>query len=368
MHFVFFQEMLGILHSALIRSLAAQGHQVTVIAECELTDHRRAMGWSVPDMGSASIICAAEDEVIWKTCATFDSDSVFIVHGFRGYRVGRLGLQYALQNARRVGFLLEGGDPHGVAGWLRRSLYTFEGLKLKQGVQFLLAMGQNGVRWYRQCGYPDSKVFPFGYFMEIPSNPPGATSRSQTKTVDMVFVGQCVPRKGLDLAIRALALLKGQSWTLTIIGDGPVKDDWQKLATKTGIADQVQFLPAMRNADALQIVTTKDCLLLPSRFDGWGAVVNEALMRGVPVICSDQCAAADLLREAWRGQIFRSESVSDLTRVLKNQIAQGKIEPVLSEHIKSWSQMIRGDMGASYLGEVVQHVYNGAPRPTPPWY
>ena len=46
--------------------------------------------------------------------------------------------------------------------------------------------------------------------------------------------------------------------------------------------------------------------MLPSRFDGWGAVVNEALMVGTPVICSDRCGASDLIENGRNGYVFEA--------------------------------------------------------------
>ena len=49
-----------------------------------------------------------------------------------------------------------------------------------------------------------------------------------------------------------------------------------------------------------------DVLILPSVYDGWGAVVNEALQVGCYVICSDACGASDLMKKESRlGKVFR---------------------------------------------------------------
>ena len=56
--------------------------------------------------------------------------------------------------------------------------------------------------------------------------------------------------------------------------------------------------------------------MLPSRYDGWGVVVNEALMAGVPVMCSDQVGASAVIEKWQCGTIFVSEDVSDLVSKL----------------------------------------------------
>jgi glycosyltransferase involved in cell wall biosynthesis len=120
-------------------------------------------------------------------------------------------------------------------------------------------------------------------------------------------------------------------------------------------------------AQARQMNASFDLLILPSQFDGWGAVVNEALMCGVPVICSDQCGAADLLAESWRGSIFRNASVGSLTQELRAWIKHGPISASERQRIQQWSHCIEGESVAHYLIDILRHVYEGSARPTAPW-
>jgi glycosyltransferase involved in cell wall biosynthesis len=110
-----------------------------------------------------------------------------------------------------------------------------------------------------------------------------------------------------------------------------------------------------------------DLLLLPSRYDGWGAVVNEALMCGVPVVCSDNCGAAELLREPWRGATFKAGSAEDLRMVLRRWMERGKLTKQSRVRIREWSSAIEGAPLARYFVEVVEFVRDGGVRPIPPW-
>jgi glycosyltransferase involved in cell wall biosynthesis len=56
--------------------------------------------------------------------------------------------------------------------------------------------------------------------------------------------------------------------------------------------------------------------VLPSRFDGWGAVVNEALMVGTPVICSDRCGASDVIENGRNGYVFEADNADALLQRL----------------------------------------------------
>jgi glycosyltransferase involved in cell wall biosynthesis len=196
---------------------------------------------------------------------------------------------------------------------------------------------------------------------------PKAAQPGQADEVTMGFVGSLIPRKGGDLLLRALAALPDRNWRLIIIGDGESRYDWERLAARGRIADRVTFTGVLPNAEAKAILGRLDLFVLPSRFDGWGVVVNEALMQGVPVLCSDRCGARDLLSESWRGEVFKADSVETLRDVLSKWILRGKRTPELTARIKNWSRCIEGESVADYFTKVLGHVYNGGPRPIAPW-
>ena len=68
--------------------------------------------------------------------------------------------------------------------------------------------------------------------------------------------------------------------------------------------------------DIPHLMSSADCLILPSRHDGWGAVVSEALMVGTPVICSDACGSAGVVHASGVGGVFRSGDHCALTAEL----------------------------------------------------
>jgi glycosyltransferase involved in cell wall biosynthesis len=125
---------------------------------------------------------------------------------------------------------------------------------------------------------------------------------------------------------------------------------------------------ALPNIAAIEWLRHADILLLPSTGkEGWGAVINEALMQGVPVLCSDRCGARDLLAEPWIGEVFKTDSVKSLGDVLARWIVRGKRTPELTKRIQAWSRCIEGDSVADYFASVLRHVYGGAQRPVPQW-
>lgn len=363
--FVFWQPMLCIHQSAQARMLREAGYDVTVVAEQELSLARRQLGWPLPDLSTITTVVNPADTLICELAESDVDKTLHLVQGTRGWRLGSLALRACSMAGARVALLLEGGDPRGIKGLARRFAYFVDQVRIGQDVDLVLAMGENGVNWYRQCGWATNKVFPYAYFTETPSEIEGRHTIEDQ--VAIAYVGQLIDRKGVDVLLRALGRVADREWQLSIAGDGPQRSRYEKIAEHEGIRDQCHFLGVLQHKEALALVAEADLLVLPSRFDGWGAVVNEALMRGVPVICSDRCGASALVEEKWRGWVFRAGSVSELTWALTEAIVRGKKTEELSQRIIDWSQCIEGNKAREYLLQVVEHVYAYGSRPIPPW-
>jgi glycosyltransferase involved in cell wall biosynthesis len=330
----------------------------------ELDSGRRAMGWSVPDFGRARIVVDPDDAAIRALVEEDQERSTHIFTTIRAYPVVKKSFLRCVPTRARMGLLVESQDFRGWKGWARWALARTDALRYGRRLAFILAMGDMGVRWFRRCGFPEEKIFPYGYWVETPSLPPPAPPR--TEAIQLMFLGQLVPRKGVDLLLRALAGLADCPWRLTLMGGGPSQPELEVLARRLGIADRVAFVPSRSNEEAVARIVEHDLFILPSRFDGWGAVVNEALMCGVPVLCSSHCGAAELLQDSWRGGVFPAYSAPGLRRALEPWLRRGKRTEAEAERIRRWSRRIEGTSAARYLLQVARADGRGA-RPVPPW-
>jgi len=106
----------------------------------------------------------------------------------------------------------------------------------------------------------------------------------------VLFVGRLIQRKGLDVLLRAIAGVTS-SVRLVVIGDGPARDALQALASELGLAARVQWLGRCSNTDSRLWMAQAQALLVPSDFEQWGLVVNEAWMAPTLVLGSQTVAA-----------------------------------------------------------------------------
>jgi glycosyltransferase involved in cell wall biosynthesis len=255
-------------------------------------------------------------------------------------------------------------DPRGISGLGRWGKYALERYTRGGRYEFLLAMGEIGIRWFRRCGYPARRLFPFTYVTEPAT--PASMNDSETAPV-FLYAGRFIPLKGLDLLLEAFAAVPLSGANLRLLGDGPEKQRLQNYAQELGVHNRVTWL-AKRDAAGVQMEMEKaDSTLLPSRKDGWGAVVNESLMIGTPVICSSACGAAELIRQPWLGTVFRSGHVDDLAKALERWGGLGKRSVAERGRICNWATCISGQAVAEYFAAIMDHVYSRSARPVAPW-
>lgn len=104
------------------------------------------------------------------------------------------------------------------------------------------------------------------------------------KRVTLLSVGNLVPLKGHDLAIRALQLLPEMD--LIIVGHGPERAALGVLARELDVSDRVTFAGVMAQEDLRNYFGAADALILASSREGWANVLLESMACGTPVIAT----------------------------------------------------------------------------------
>jgi len=110
---------------------------------------------------------------------------------------------------------------------------------------------------------------------------------------------------------------------------------------------------------------------LPSRYDGWGVVVNEALMASVPVICSNQVGAGAVIEKWQCGATFKSENVSDLAGKLKGLLMQPELLSNMRLAAKKAGESLDPNIAGQYMSDIIKRDYVAAVISTKsecPWY
>lgn len=141
-----------------------------------------------------------------------------------------------------------------------------------------------------------------------------------------LYVGRYAERKGLDVLLAAYARyreLVDSPWELCCAGAGPLASMLEGVEGVTNVGFiQPEKLPVL--------MSTSSCFVLPSRYEAWGVVAQEAAAMGLPLICSDEVgAAAHLVRPHYSGYTFRNGCSHELA---DRMIAVNQLD--LTERIK----------------------------------
>jgi glycosyltransferase involved in cell wall biosynthesis len=136
-----------------------------------------------------------------------------------------------------------------------------------------------------------------------------------TDEVVFLFCGQMIARKGVDLLLNAFARL--QKGRLLLVGREAELPSLIAILP-ADVVSRVEYLGFRAPEELSELFSRADVFVLPSRYDGWGVVVNQATASALPVICSDQVGAGhDLVVEGENGLTFRAGDEEDLHRAMK---------------------------------------------------
>lgn len=138
----------------------------------------------------------------------------------------------------------------------------------------------------------------------------------------LVTVGRLCKQKGFDLLLRALAQCQGEGRRahLVIVGVGPLLAELKALALELGLSDRV-LMPGLV-ADPAHWYAHGDLFVLPSRWEGFGNVILEAMACGLPVIAFDcPYGPAEVLRGGQGGVLVAPDDISALAQCIDRLLA-----------------------------------------------
>ena len=136
-------------------------------------------------------------------------------------------------------------------------------------------------------------------------------------TVVILFCAKLQPwKRPLDL-LRAFSKANLSNAILVFAGEGPLRSLIESEAASLGIASSVRFLGFLNQTQLPAVYSSADLLVLPSAYDAFGVVVNEAMLCGCPVVVSDRVGAGrDLVAPVGPELIYPCGDTDTLAAIL----------------------------------------------------
>jgi glycosyltransferase involved in cell wall biosynthesis len=310
--------------------------------------------WShVPNKGSNSeSFRGLYNPGIWKLIRTGKYDAVI---SFVGYVRATFWVTYLATKLSRAGFLF-GTDATALAprdgrGWKRSFKKIFWPILFRladqiiapssETLELMLSLGLRRDRvtltpytvdndwWTEHC----NKVDRFAVRASWGASPEDTVILFSAKLQSW--------KRPFDL-LRAFAKATISNALLVFAGEGPLRDELESEAEALGVAPRVRFLGFVNQSMLPEVYRSADVMVLPSEYEPFGVVVNEAMCCGCPVIASDRVGSGrDLIAPTESSFIYPCGDVDALANLLRRvTTSRALLESVgrtCLAHMRTWS-------------------------------
>lgn len=266
-----------------------------------LRSRRIHVNWPLPDL-------SGYDLVVLNTLMSFTAQWLMRVRLRRGrWRSSRLIFWGERLTRQSAAFSLAGK----IYTWLLGPLH---------GAAGIAGIGSWAVEDYRKR-FPAPRHFNIPYHCDL--DPFLAQPQHVLKgdEVTFLFCGQMIARKGLDNLLEAFSQLDHRARLLLVGREAELPAMLAQFSAE--VRARLEYAGFQAPDDLPRFFAQADVFVLPSRYDGWGVVVNQALGAGLPIICSDHVGAGcDLVTEGENGRRFPAGDPAGLRAAMQHFLDQ----------------------------------------------
>lgn len=249
-----------------------------------------------------------------------------------------------------------------------------------RGLAGVMPCGSAGATYFERYGVARNHIFyhPYepDYQLIRDITPQQIAAQQQKHGLDparrrIVLCARLVPVKRVDLAIDAFARIAGErpEWDLVLIGDGPLRKELEARVPEA-LKARVRFLGFIGDQGVISaLYRGSDVLVLPSDYEPWAVVINEAVAAGLAVVASDVVGAAiELVKDGVNGRVFPAGNLDALSAALREVTDPNRIGPMRAAAPAALADWIRrGDPVAGVRAALVQiGVLKTQPQTEPP--
>lgn len=192
---------------------------------------------------------------------------------------------------------------------------------------------------------PQRVVRPAGDRLGGPPSPDAITARAERAgPLELLFVGNLSPVKGLEELLRALARMPPAGWRLAVVGgadmDRPYARRVRRLVSRLGLSGRVAFLGRLEGDDLRAEFLRCHAFAMPFAHEGFGIAALEAMGFGLPVIGSTRGAVGEFVRHGENGWLAAPGDLAAVCRRIETVMADrrllGRMGRSAQETHRSW--------------------------------
>ncbi len=181
--------------------------------------------------------------------------------------------------------------------------------------------------------FPEPRHFCIPYHCDLAAFFAAPRRVREDGLVVFLFCGQMIARKGVDLLLAAFQRIGDRARLLLVGREAELPALLAPLPA--AVRERIVYAGFQPPEELPRFFAQADVFVLPSRYDGWGVVVNQAIGAGLPVVCSDMVGAGhDLVEDGVNGLKFRAGDGA----ALAEKMARFLDEPAI---IETWGAASR---------------------------
>jgi glycosyltransferase involved in cell wall biosynthesis len=197
-------------------------------------------------------------------------------------------------------------------------------------IDSFISIGTLNKKFYEHYGVKKKKIFnaPYSvderFFKKIKIKNKNRWKKNNnipTKSKIFLFVGKLIKRKNVSDLIKVANDKKlHRRAYLLIVGDGPLKKEFINIINDL-MLNNITILGFKNQKELRFYYSLADTLILPSEYETWGLVINEAMSAGLPCIVSNTCGAAkDMIVQYKTGFSYKNGNIDQLIRLMNSVI------------------------------------------------
>lgn len=153
----------------------------------------------------------------------------------------------------------------------------------------------------------------------------------QRQTSDnILMVGNIEPRKGIESAIEALSLLKDHDFVLDIVGGYEGYQEYYRkmksLVDSKGLSGKIFIHGRVHEDEIVQFYRKANIFLFPSRHEGYGIVLKEAMNFGLPIVATDLPTTKEIIVDGVNGYLYRMDDIHEMVIALKKLLKNKSLQ------------------------------------------
>jgi glycosyltransferase involved in cell wall biosynthesis len=189
--------------------------------------------------------------------------------------------------------------------------------------------------------------------------PPDIDDGSQDVKPLLLCVGRLKRYKSVAVLLQAMPIILSRfaNTELAIVGQGPEREQLERLAWSLGLASSVRFHGYVPKAAKEDLLSRAWIAVCPSAFEGWGVVCMEASARGLPVVAARVAGLRDAVVEGVTGLLVPHGDSQALAEAVIRLIEDRQLSATMGRAGRDWARAHSWDKSAdSFMKVVISHM------------